>query len=56
MHDKMENGKYSIIARVQSRGDYNEKRVWKEFKGQNMHCPASQAKRILFPSIFNKKP
>lgn len=55
MNDKRENDKHGIIAEVQTRGGCTGKKFCKEFQGQNTLRPESQAWRILFCSIFNKK-
>lgn len=52
----MEDIKYSIIARVKSGEDCDGKKIWKEFRGQNIPCPESQAKEISFLSLFSEEP
>ena len=56
MNGKRKDDKHGIIAGVQTRGGCSGKNFCKEFQGLNILCPEPQAWKILFSSIFNKKP
>ena len=56
MNGKRKDDKHGIIARVKTRGGCSGKNFCKEFQGLNILCPEPQAWKILFSSIFNKKP
>ena len=56
MNGKRKDDKHGIIARVKTRGGCSGKKFCKEFQGLNILCPEPQAWKILFSSIFNKKP
>ena len=56
MNDKRENISMVWLLKFKLEGAVVGRNSAKNFQGQNILCPESQAWRILFCSIFNKKP